>query len=397
MAFSLRYGINSSLTLDAPSGGLTVCDSPRGAAVADLPAAVAAALAAPLDYPPLAQAVLPGDKVTLALAPDLPRPEVLLAALVAVLAAAGVEAADITLLRTEGATGEIGPSPTVTHAPGQRDSLGFLGSTSGGDEIYLNRALADADVVISLGVPRLELAAGYYGVQGSVYPAFADAKTQARYRNLDQRGTPAEALRQARSDVEDAARQLGSQFTLQVVPGAGDDVLHVLAGLSGSVERRGRELLQAAWTFDVPARAELVIAAIAGSAERQTWHALGRAVTAALPVLADDGAIAVCCDLAALPGPAVESLAFGDDRRAALRHWKKHAPADFLPALQLAEAMERGRVYLLSRLDETLVEELGMAAIANGAELARLATRKGACLVLPGADHVRVTVRGEET
>ena len=396
MAYTLRYGIDSSLTLDAPSGALTVCDAPRGAARGDLSAAVAEALSAPLDYPPLARAVLPGDKVALALAPELPQPEVLVSALMAVLASAGVQAGDVTVLRTEG-TAEVGPPATIVHDPGQRNQLGFLGSTSQGDEIYLNRALGDADVVISLGVLRLEPSAGYYGVQGGVFPAFADAKTQARFRNLDQWGAPAEGRRQARADVDDAARQLGSQFTLQIVPGRRDEALHVLAGLSGSVERRGRELMHAAWTFDMPARAELVIAAIEGSAERQTWSAVGRAVTAALPVLADDGAIAICCDLAALPGPAVASLAYGDDRRAALRHWKKHAPADFLPALQLAEALERGRIYLLSRLDETLVEEIGMAAIANGAELARLSTRKGACLVLAGASHARVTVRGEDS
>lgn len=422
MIYTLRYGIDSSLALDASGGDLTVCDAPRGAPLGGLPAALAAALAQPLDYPPLVRAVLPGDKVTLALGTDVPQVDLLVAGILAVLTAAGVKPGDVTVLRTEvcdrsgiegAASASAVPeaaavshgsqrrgargSPTVlTHDPAHRGQLAFLGSTGGGGEIYLHRALSDADVVITLGCLRIAPSAGYYGVSGGIFPAFSDARTQARFRGLDQLDASADLLRKGAADVAEAARLLGSQFTVQVVPGRGDEVLHVLAGLNESVERRGNERMQAAWRCTAPRRAELVIAAIEGPAERQSWTAVGRALAAACPVVADDGAIAVCSDLAASPGAAVESLARGDDRHRALRHWRKHPPADLLPAVQLTEALSRGRVYLLSRLEETQVEELGMAAVANAGELARLVSRYGSCLAIANAQHARVAVAGEE-
>ena len=48
-------------------------DVPRGQPLADPAAATAAALAEPLDYPPLAQSTTPGDRVVLALDRGVPQ------------------------------------------------------------------------------------------------------------------------------------------------------------------------------------------------------------------------------------------------------------------------------------------------------------------------------------
>ena len=50
-----------------------------------------------------------------------------------------------------------------------------------------------------------------------------------------------------------------------LVAGAGDNVLHVLAGCDQNVQAAGLELATAAWEQHVPRRAELVIATIDGS------------------------------------------------------------------------------------------------------------------------------------
>ena len=51
-------------------------------------------------------------------------------------------------------------------------------------------------------------------------------------------------------------------------------------------------------------------------------------------------------------------------RRAALRHSRRDNPADALPAAQLAQVLDNQRVYLLSRLDAGLVEDLDMVPLA---------------------------------
>ena len=188
---------------------------------------------------------------------------------------------------------------------------------------------------------------------------------------------------------------MGVLFTIQVVPGGGDDVLHVLAGDVKSVFKRGQALCQEAWSYRVPRRASLVVAAVEGDSRQQTWDNVGRAISAAAGAVTDDGAIAVCTDLAAELGPGMRQLAGTDDLDRALRRIMRDSPADALPAAQLAHALEHGRVYLLSRLDESVVEELGVAPVTSGEQIARLASRHPSCILLANAQRAIATADEE--
>jgi hypothetical protein len=171
-------------------------------------------------------------------------------------------------------------------------------------------------------------------------------------------------------------------------------VLHVLAGQSDSVRRRGRQLYRAAWSWPVLDRASLVIAGIEGESGQQTWENVGRALQVAGNFAEEDGAIAVCCDLAAAPGPALQCMAHGPSRESALRQVGKERPADALPAAQLARALEQHKVYLLSRLDPSWVEDLDVIPIAGPDELVRLARRHRSCVLLSNAQYVTVKDEG---
>ena len=127
-------------------------------------------------------------------------------------------------------------------------------------------------------------------------------------------------------EVDRAAWLLGVNFTIQLVPAAGDGILHVVAGQSDAVRRRGRQLYDAAWTWAVARRASLVVAAIEGGHAQQTWDNFGRALDSARTLVEDGGAIAVCCDLAAGPGPAVQHLAAARSRQSALRAYSQGTP-----------------------------------------------------------------------
>jgi hypothetical protein len=151
-------------------------------------------------------------------------------------------------------------------------------------------------------------------------------------------------------------------------------------------------LYEAAWSWSAPRRASLVVAAIEGTAPQQTWQSVGRALAAAVPLVEDGGAIALCCELADEPGPAVQRLADSPSREAALRQIGEDCPVDALAAVQVAAAMEHADLYLLSRLDESLVEQLQMAPLAKPQEVVRLVRRFDSCIVLGNAHRARVTV-----
>jgi lactate racemase len=405
---TLRYGNNSSVQLACADGAAPdEVGVPRALPLADLAAATRDAVDGPIDFPPLAQCTTPGDRVVLALDRGVPEAACVTAAVVEALVEAGIDADGITVLASgvDRAGGDprqqiaaaLRPRIALTvHDPTARRELAYLAADKSGEAILINRALHEADVVVSVGCLHGEAAAGYFGIHGAIYPAFSDVKTLQRFRGIGTlNGHGRRHRRDMLADVEYVAWLLGVHFTVQLVPAAGEGVLHVLAGRSESVQRRGQELYRAAWDWPIQRQTDLVVAAIEGGPGQQTWENLGRALDTAGRFADEDGEIAICCDLAAAPGPAVRHLASTGSREAAVKHIGKERPVDAIPAAQIAYALDHNKVYLLSRLEASVVEDLDMVPIGGPEELMRLVRRHPACVLVSNAHRVTAVAAGD--
>jgi nickel-dependent lactate racemase len=407
---TLRYGPNGRLTLDVPAGRLVAsCGLPGSPPLTDVARATADALASPLDYPPLPQQVVPGDKVCLALADGVPQAAAVVRVLIDRLLAAGVAAHDITLIRgsaaalpgaTDGPAGifEAGGAKVhvLTHDPADRKRLSYLAASAEGKPIYIDRALADADLVIPIGCQRLDAALGYFGLNSGLFPTFSDAKNLERYRAPLAAHSPVQ-LRRMQQEADQVSWQLGVHFLVQVIPAGDDGVLAVLAGRTGAVDHVARERCLEAWNTSVPRRASLVVAALSGPESEQTWLNVARAMAAALRVVEEGGAIAVCSDLKEAAGPAVRWLASTESPETALREIVRERPVDALAAAQLVEAVGRCRVYLLSGLAPGAVEDLSVTPVDGPEQLQRLAAQQPGCILLANAQYAIATPEGEDS
>jgi hypothetical protein len=88
-------------------------------------------------------------------------------------------------------------------------------------------------------------------------------------------------------------------------------------------------------------------------------------------------------------------VARADSLDSARRAAERDRTYDALPAVQLIRTLQRARVYLLSRLDEDVVESLGVAFVACPEEVARLASHHDSCILLQNAHHAVATVADE--
>ena len=402
-----RYGADASVEIEFSEGVLLAeCGTPLAAPLDDPAAAVGRALAEPLDYPPLCRSTTPGDRVVVALEEGVPQGGRLAAAVVCSLAEAGVHADGITVLRSadDARRGAGDPSDWLprslgqeitlaTHDPDHREAIAYLAAFDSGEPILLNRLLTDADLVLPIGCLRPSTMAGYHGIHTPVLPTFSDRRTLLRFRSLDAVEHPRRTAKRLVKESDYVGWLLGVAFTVQVVPGPGDRILHVLAGEVGAVRRRGRKLYEAAWLSSAPRRASLVVAAIEGDANQQTWQNVGRALAAAYALVETGGAIALCCELDGKPGPAVAQLSATAVRGDAMSQIARDPLADALPAAQLVQALDRANVYLISRLDESLVEDLDIAPLAKTEELVRLTRRHESCILLANAPHAIVRTK----
>jgi nickel-dependent lactate racemase len=396
----LRYGAGETIRLDVAEDVLLgEFERPRGEPIRDVYQAAAHALQAPFDFPPLSQAVVSGDRVVVAVGAEVQQALAIVSAVVDELTGAGIPPGDITVLTANPLPdSDQSEAPLaegvhfLVHDPADKEKLSYLAASDEAKPIYLNRLICDADLVLTIGCERLGESLGYHGINSSLFPTFSDAKTVQRYRSPAIVESPVQNNRLSRQ-ADQARWLLGSQFAIQVVPGPGDSVLHVIAGQVESVGRRAAQLCSQAWTVEAPQRADLVVTSLTGQPNEQTWDNFARALSAAMRVVNADGAIVVCTDLELPPGPAMQYLASSDDREHAVRDIIKEQPPDALPAMQLMHALEKGPVYLLSRLDESQVEDLGMAAISDPQQVARLIRRAKSCIVLADAQFCVPTAR----
>lgn len=408
MAPILKFGASSTIPLDRfESGCLGYCGMPPIDPIDDVSTAVVEALDQPLEYPPLADMVVPGDRVVVALADEVPCSAEIVAGMVRSLLRCGVDPDGIRIVHTRAVDSlpvDLGRLldedvrkriSLVQHDPGCHEGLAYLATTDEHRPVELCRELTDADLVLPIGSFRNGSWSGYYGVSSPIYPTFSSEATLTRFhspKTLDARGRHRKRLVR---EADEVGWLLGVNFTIQVVPGPGDRVLGVMAGEIGTVGRAAQRAYAAAWRSTVPRRADLVVATIEGGEPRQTWQNLGRVLAAAVKLVRPGGAIAVCCDLAADPGAAIDVLGAERLRDEAVTRIQQEELPDAATALQLAAALDHCSIYLLSRLSDTVVEDLEITPIGGPDEVLRLISRHGSYIVLANAALATVAVEDE--
>lgn len=385
----------------------------RGASAGSRPTAVAPvfdaatatfrALAEPLNFPPLSQGVVPGDRLAIAVDETTPCLAGVVRGTVDAALEAGIAANDISIVATDAATieslrAELKHAASdsiqfVVHDPDDATKLCFAGTIVKGERLMINRTIFDADVVLPIGCARLPDDVGGAIFQ-SLFPRFSDAATISRFRTPARLETPG-GQASARRRIEEAGWQLGVPMVIEVVPGGGGTVADVVAGEPRAVAEYCGQKCRELWAFRAAGRASLVVTTVTGGAAEQNWANVGRALAMAERLVDEGGAVVVCSDLKAPPGPAVGHLVGNSNWERLERVVRNDSAVDSVPAWHLARALQRGPVYFLSQLDDELVEEMGLAPVSSLDQLARLARQHPSCIVLDDSQYAVATVADE--
>jgi hypothetical protein len=280
------------------------------------------------------------------------------------------------------------------HDPDDEAALAMVAVASGGVPLRLNRTLAESDVVLPVVAAHLDPAGnGAFAKFAGLFPEFSNRETLDRFSAIRSGASPKKRA-ELTAEIDEAGWLLGVGLMVDVVAGPGGAAC-VLAGEPGSVARAAADRWRSIWEKPVAQQGDLVIAALAGAEDEQTWENLARALVAAEHVLRPDGAIAVCSNLADMPCGAFETLVDAVDWDAVQRDLRRDAGHNARPALALARALERGPVFLKSRLPPEVVESLGMTPIETDAELSRLASSREHCVVIEEAQRLQPRFVGD--
>lgn len=402
---SLNYGAQGRFSCEMESRRVVVsCTGPEAETRID--AELAQALAHPIEFPPLEQAVIPDDRVVLAVDRYTPQVASLVAAVWKVLDKRKVDPSRVTILqppalngtpladpRTE-LPGEVRGAVTwKTHDP-ETDHCAYLAATSSGERVYLAQELVDADVVITLGSIEYDSVLGYRGTNSVFYPGLSDASAVTKARGQGHRELGPDDTRPLRQLIDEIGWLLGTQFSLQVIPSQGDGIAGVVAGTYESVLRDGKQALAERWLVELDERPDVVVVAVDVDARGHGWEQIGAALSAARNLVAREGKIVVLSELDEKLGPGLELLAEADSPGDALKPLRTQSPADLVAATQCIEAVDWADVYLLSKLESDRVEDLFMIPLESEREAVRLLQTGETCAFIGSAQHAYGQIRG---
>lgn len=390
MRVSVIFG-DKRLELDVPDDQLVgVWEGPADLAVADLAAQVEQALNAPREFPPLGMAMVPGDRLVIALDGRAPAKRPILDAIGGVARAAGVEPDAIRALVADADPADLDPA-WLRHDPDDETRRAYLASTKLGHRVYLDRELTDADIVVPVGALGFDPVLGHRGPWSTIFPGLSDAET---VRGFHGRLAEAKGESSRLAEPAEVSWLLGCQYHLGVVPGAGGGAAAVLGGEAEVVRREGIAAVDRLWTFRCDTRAEIVVAGVGGPGQTTTLGDLARALETATALVRRGGKIVALTDATGPLGPAMQLLAGLDDPRyealAALKRAK--GEPDHGDALALAKAIGWADVYVLSRLDDDEAESLSLVPLGSADEAGRLVRQAASVTVLSRAELTRAIV-----
>ncbi len=348
---------------------------PKGRATAEIAAEVRSRLDSPLGFPALSTAVVPGDRVVIAIEPTLPEIRPILEVVCEILEQAGVNREEITVLATTKpvlAWDDLLPTGItgIVHDPDDRTQLAYLAATEAGRRVYLNRKAVDADFLLAIGPLGHDRMLGPQGPWTTLFPGLSDAETLQAFRSVSTEGQSSTLAMRESAEV---SWLVGNQFQIGVVPGS-EGIVSIVAGIADAVRDEGMKQYAEAWSFRVPERADLVIAGVGQAGEPSSLQDLAAAFGAATGLVRRGGKIAVLSRAEGEIGPALQHLIGTDEPRSAVASLKgAETEADFPVAMAIAKALAWADLYLLSNLGEDAMEDLGFIPLNRPEEALKLA------------------------
>jgi len=248
----------------------------------DPKAAAEAALQSPVGLPRLCELVRPGIRIALVI-DDISRPtpvSLIFPAILAELQAGGATPSQVTVVPAIGlhrplsdaeVYARLGPAATPQirienpdcDDPATQANLGF---TSRGSPVLLNKTVATADLVISIGCIEPHIIASFGGGYKNLFPGVAGRAMIAHNHSLNctpgtfnNVGQPIEA-NPMRLDLEEAGAMLKPPvFVVNAVLNSALQVVQVVAGHPVQAHRAGARISAGIYGVQIPARADIVI------------------------------------------------------------------------------------------------------------------------------------------
>lgn len=395
----LNYGFTGEFRCEIPSERL-IWFHQAPAPVENVFQATQQVLTNPLELPPLDLAVVPGDKITITIDFQVPAVTEIINSVWEFLTDCGIEAGDVTILQTQSGDPDLHQrlkdaiskelqeqAQWVIHDPESQDALGYLGTSAGGERIYLSKHLVEADFILPIELVSFDPLIGYAGGGSSIYPGFSSQEAIVKSRGQSHRElTPAES-RPLRQLIDEVGWILGLQYSLQVIPAGGPQVAEIIFGSLEASFRKAKALLDQYWKLEPSYKSEMIVIAVESGPAGHQWNQLGRVLETARNLVTQDGRIVLLTQIEAEFGEGMQILSSCHEPLDAIKPLRDKQPGDLVAATQMALTGDWALICLLSKASSDDVEDLFVIPLEDEAEVQRLLQSDETVSFIASAQH----------
>ncbi len=279
---SIPYG-NHILRLEIPDDNFLMVALPKEVpGVSDPALVVERVLQKPMNTPPL-QELAQGKRRVAIVVDDATRPlpsYVILPPILKKLHEAGIHREDITIIFATGLHRPVTEDEAiqllgeniaknyrwVSH-DADSDDLVYVGKTTRGTPIYINRLYMEADLKILIGDIMLHYYAGFGGGGKSILPGIAGRETIIRNHSMLFHPDAKPGICSGNpvcEDIMEAAEIVGADFVVNVVLNSRREIVKIYAGKLKDVFLAGIEFARKMYIVDIPQRADITVVSPGG-------------------------------------------------------------------------------------------------------------------------------------
>jgi len=415
MKVFLKYGLRE-IEIEFPQEKLVGVFMPREIDVVEnVQAEIKRALENPIGSKGLKDIVKLKDKVAIVI-DDITRPlpsQEILPPLINELTLSGIKEEDIIIIIATGLHRKLTKQEinrlvgkevvdrvkVINHDPYSKENLVYLGRTSRGSEIYINKTFIEADLKILVGDIEYHQFFGYGGGAKSIHPGIADAESIRRiHSQLDSPGARAGILKgnPLQEEIKEVVQMIKPDFVLNVVLNSKRGVVRAFAGDLFEVFHQGVELVDEMYKIKIPQRVDTVIASCGGFPRDIDLYQSQKAIESAKKAVKQGGRIILLARCQEDWGSKIfqEWMKEAKNPEEIIKRIKKKFIIGAHKAFLLAKEVQWAKVYLYSEMDPSEVKDAFLHPLSNLKEVDSLLEEAEEIIALPHATTTLPWIEG---
>lgn len=176
----------------------------------------------------------------------------------------------------------------------QADDLVNLGKLKSGTELLINRKVAEADFLMTIGIIKPHYFAGYSGGRKSILPGICGYETiRANHSNIVHDYAKLAKLKgnKINYEMQEAADVVEVDFAINMILNGDKEIVHCLAGDLTQVFRHGSNLYEEQFSIKYKQKADVVFTSVGGYPKDLTFYQSQKTLNNTIDLVKENGTV----------------------------------------------------------------------------------------------------------